>query len=89
MRVGMIRRISFANIPSLLALLLTLETKLVHCLLAWVLVNECWKVVHHCNIDKLLGRLDHVQKSIKVVRPTSGTERSGGGLCVRGGRKER
>lgn len=52
MRVGTIRKI---NIPSLLATFLSLETRLLHCLLAWVLVNECWKVVHHCHIHKLLG----------------------------------
>lgn len=55
MRVGTIRKISFANIPSLLAMFPSLETSLLHCLLAWVLVNECWEVVHHCHIHKLLG----------------------------------
>ena len=55
MRVGTIRKISFANIPSLLATFPSLETRLLHCLLAWILVNECWKVVHHCHIHKLLG----------------------------------
>jgi len=57
---------------------------LVWCLHVRVLVNKCWKVVHHGNIDKLLGGVDHMQESVKVMCPTSGTERSGGGLhmCV-------
>ena len=49
----------------------------------WVLVNECWEVVHDCDVDKLLGRVDHMQEGVQVMCPTRGTEWSGGGLCVR------
>ena len=51
----------------------------------WVLVDDSREIVHHCNEDKLLGRVNDVEKGINITCTVISTELGRRGLNEGGG----